>query len=80
VVDKFEDMESEVILPIKPTGNEMFDEGRRSRHLSLMRTMKRLFARPINTGSSSNVAAQTCGRQILRHGEPSYIANKAYWQ
>ena len=46
-------------------------------NLSLMRTMKRLFAGPINTGNPSNVAAQICGRQTLRHGERSNIA---YWQ
>jgi len=46
-------------------------------NLSLMRMMKRLFARPIDTGYPLNVAAQTYGRQILRHGERSNIA---YWQ
>ena len=45
-------------------------------NLSLMRMMKRLFARPIDTGYPLNVAAQTYGQQILRHGERSNIA---YW-
>src|SRR5947207_2633832 len=38
------------------------------------------FAGPINIGNPSNVIAQTGGRQTLRHGERSNIANKAYWQ
>jgi len=33
------------------------------------------FAGPINIGNPSNVSAQTGGRQTLRHGERSNIAN-----
>ena len=68
-------MESEVILRIRPTGSEILMKAAGPGNLSLMRMMK-LFARPINTGNPLNVATQTYGRQILRHGERSNIA---YW-
>jgi hypothetical protein len=46
--------------------------------IAISQNVRSQFARPINIGNPSNVTAQTGGRQILRHGGRSNIANKAY--